>query len=603
MQNTNRRDFFKNFKAKPVPVPQSNDPIFDKYTKKTSGRVPYENSTARKRPSTSALDEFTGTFGVNEALHLLRRTQFGARVTEVDLAVKNGLSTTINNLLNYPIDIKSPTPTPVNNYQGTIADTNGLLLGDSWVTSYFATFTNDNNTVGVNRRQSLRQWQTAVFLNEGNSLREKLTEFWAHFIPVNYNEVQQSGGPNASIWCYNYNQMLRKNAKGNFITLIKEVSKSSAMAIYLSGQSSTKSIPNENFARELFELFTIGKDDIQENNKYTEDDIKAASKIFSGWRMDKTYDAKETPVVFNAGFHNQDNKVFSSNFGNTTIANQTGVNGAKEFDLFFDMLFKFQATKISNYIVERFYKYFVYYEIDAPTRTNVIEPLAKLLIDSKWEFEPVIRKLFKSQHFFDTINRGVMIKSPNDMMVSTLRELNIPTTKPAGLVNEQYGIYNFVHSWMVVLEQGVGDVPTVSGNKAYYQSPNFYQNWLNANSIQKRDSYLSTFINGTTQQGHKIAMDYVEYIKQFPLNVQKDPNLLIDAIVKYLFPFDVEKTYKVDTLKKANLLNNQATDSYWTDAWNAYLAAPTNATALKTVTDRLKAVFLTIIRMAEYQMM
>ncbi len=603
MQNSTRRDFFKSFKARPIVIPQTSETIFDTYTKKTAGRVAYGQHTARKKPSTSALAEFSGTFGVSEAQHLLRRTQFGAKISEVNQSVKDGLLATIDKLLNYNVNVVLPSPSPLNHYEPTKADTTGVPLGSTWVNGFFSSFTNDNNTVGGNRRQSLRLWQTGVFLNEGNSLREKLTEFWSHFIPVNYDDTMQSFGPNTPIWCYEYNQLMRRNAKGNFITLIKEVSKSNAMIVYLSGQTTSKTIPNENFARELFELFTIGKDNIQENNKYTEEDIKAASKIFSGWRMDKAYDTKPIPVVFNVAYHNQENKVFSSNFGNTSIANQTGANGAKEFDAFFDMLFKFQGTKIANYVIERFYKYFVYYEIDAPTRTNVIEPLAQLLIDSKWEFEPVVRKLFKSQHFFDSINKGVVIKSPNDLMVSTARELNIETNKPGGTTNDQYAIFNTLHSWMVVLEQGVGDVPTVSGNKAYYQAPNFYQNWLNANTIQRRETYLNSFINGFTAGNFKVAFNYVDYIKQFPLATQKDPNLLIDTTIKYLFPFDIDNNFKAETLKKASLLNNQTEDYYWTDAWNAHLAAPTNATALKTVTDRLKAMFSTILRMAEYQMM
>lgn len=609
----NRRSFFKNFYSKNDASVllnlEKDDPIFKKYARKVGGRVNKTVTEARKTPITTGLDEYTGAFTATEANHLLRRTQYGIKPSELNAALGKTMSQAVNDLFNFSFSVASPSIGPVNNYQNAAAlppylDTNGLILGQDWTKSTFSAYTSDNNNISGSRRNSLKYWRWGVYFNEGNTIREKLTDFWAHFIPVDYDDVSQAVGINSPIFCYDYFQLLRNNCSGNFRTIIEQITKSNAMLGYLSGQSSTKTIPNENFGRELLELFTIGKDNIQENNQYTEDDIKAASKIFSGWRMKSLYSATyPVQVAFDAGFHNQDAKNFSDKFDMVSIANQIGLAGANEFDLFFNMLFDKQGVKISEYIMERLYRFFVYYEIDDFTRTNVIVPLATDFRTGNWEILPVLKKLLKSEHFYDTINLGVMIKSPFDFIVGMVRSLQINTIKADGNVADQYNCYKYFNNIGLGMEQGSGEYPTVSGHKAYYQKPTFYQNWINSNNVQKRETFINSMLNSTIQGNVKLQIDLVAYVKLFPLATQKDPNLLIDECIKNLLPKDIDDTFKKEVLKKAGLLNNQITDSYWTDAWNAHLNALTDTTKLKTVTDRLKAMFATLLKLAEYQLM
>jgi uncharacterized protein (DUF1800 family) len=95
-------------------------------------------------------------------------------------------------------------------------------------------------------------------IQDGTTIREKMMQFWYHFIPVNFDDVR-SQQRNSATMCNDYMNLLRNNALGNFKNLIKDVAKTPAMLVYLGNQYSTATVPNENFARELMELFTMGK--------------------------------------------------------------------------------------------------------------------------------------------------------------------------------------------------------------------------------------------------------------------------------------------------------------------------------------------------------
>lgn len=613
MNLKDRRGFLQSFSPKVksnkgIPV-NVEDPLFAKYAKKKAGRIIAKD--ARKTPSAKGLTEYTGPWTALEANHLLRRLQYGVKYTELQAALTKTMSQVVDDLFTFSSTVSSPTAQPLNHYQTAADATNPLVdpvigLGMPWPENHFTDGTTLNNNLGGNRRLSLARWLWGVMLNESNTARNKVTDFWMHFIPT--DAFNNTTGTNFATFSHDYHKLMRENCIGNFKTLIDKVTKAPKMLDYLSNHFSTAAQPNENYARELLELFTIGKDPVnQSNNKYTEDDIKAAAKVLSGWKIANIY-STTYPITgsFVSGNHNQTNKVFSSNFGNTTIANQTGANGANELQQFYDMLFNFQGVKISEYIAERMYRYFVYYEIDQNTKDNVIVPLGKLLRDSNWEVLPVFKKLLKSEHFFDIINRGVMIKSPFDFMTSMIQNFNVGTTVVDGNnatnVKNQYNLWNYLNSQTISYEQGMCSYPTVSGYKAYYQQPVFYQSWINSNTVQKREGSINNFITGTVQGGIRLQFDFVKFIKQFPLDVQRDPNLLINESIKFLFPHDISITFKAVDLKKTSLLNNQDSDYYWTDAWNAHLATPTSSTALKTVTDRLKAMFTTLIKSAEYQL-
>jgi uncharacterized protein (DUF1800 family) len=590
--------------------PGDPDPLFEKYARKTVGNRQY--STRMELPGTtgteynrvgnitSGLAPYTGPWTQWEVVHLLRRTGFGVKKTDLENLLLTGCSLSVDHLLNISAPT-IPSATPLNYYQTSVIDSGGIPLGESW-TSNNLTYTSGNDgTVDYFRENSLICWNWGICIEDAANIREKMQQFWYHFIPVNFDDIRNQQA-NSATMCHDYMALLRSNALGNFKSLIKAITKMPAMLVYLGNQYSTANVPNENYARELMELFTMGKVPVQ---NYTESDIVAASKVLSGWKVQSFNAAYPFVVSFNATSHNQTNKVFSSFFGNTTIANQVGAMGAGELDTFFDMLFTQQQDTIAKYVCRRLYRFFVYYDIDANIEANVIAPLATIFINNNWQIGPVVAALLKSEHFFDVANRGVMIKSPIDFIAGTLRTLKINTTSPAGasqLLN-QYQVWNFFNNYANNnLEQGLGLVPNVSGWKAYYQAPTYYQNWINSNTIQRRSSLLTTLINGTATNGTQIKFDPILFVQQFPNDTIRNPDLLINAIVPYLFAVDLPDTYKSDT-KIQTLLGSQVTNNYWTTAWDNYMAAPTNTTYSNLVKNRIKSLLTTFLQLAEYQLM
>jgi len=588
------------------------DPLFKKYARKSLGPRHYSNEMAvagdpttndlRIGNITSGINPYTGAWTKWEAGHLLRRLGFGVKKADLEALTAMSMNDAVESLLSYAPPA-SPSAAALNYYQNTLPDSGGILLGDTWTANNLTYVNANDGTNNYYRQLSLTAWSWGLFLDEGKTVREKMTWFWYHFIPVNFDDLRDLQA-NSATMCNDYMTLLRTNAMGNFKTLIKAIAKTPAMLVYLGGQSSTANTPNENFARELLELFTMGKVPTQ---NYSESDIVAASKIFSGWRLSSYTTPYPLTAAFNASYHNQGPKTFSSFFGGTTIPNQTGANGANEFNVFFDLQFTQQAVTIARYVCRRLYRYFVYYDIDPNMETNVIVPLANLLVSGNWEMAPVIRALFKSEHFYDVANKGVMIKAPVDFIAGTLRTLNINTTAATGAsqVFNQYAIWNYFQNYGYnYFDQALGLVPNVSGWKAYYQSPTFYQNWINSNSIQRRATLLTAFINGFTPSSGNISIkfDPIAFVQQFPNPTIQDPDLLIDAIVPLLFAMDMPASYKSDT-KIATLLNGQVTNSYWTTAWNNYTGAPTNTSYTNTVRSRLNSLFTTFLQLAEFQLM
>jgi uncharacterized protein (DUF1800 family) len=630
-----RKEFFKNIvgftkkqATKRVNSPAGGpDPLFAKYSRKTLGERHYSQDMAMPNPNgpelnrigniTSGLAAYTGAWSIWEVTHLLRRLSFGVKKTDIDALLALTPSVAVDNLLTISAPT-IPSPTPLNNYQNTIADTSGITLGASWTSTHLAYANGSNDgSIDYQRKESLIKWSWGLCIDDKTTIREKMVHFWYHFIPINFDDLSAQQNNHATT-SNDYMNLLRANALGNFQTLIKAISKTPAMLLYLGNQYSTATVPNENFARELMELFTMGKVPTQ---NYTEDDVIAASKIFSGWRVANVF-AGPYPyaAAFNATYHNQSNKTFSSNFAvspatSVTINNQTGANGANEFDLFFAMLFAQQGTTIAKYICRRLYRFFVYYDIDANIETNVITPLATALISNNWEMLPTLKLLFKSQHFFDVANRGVMIKCPVDYIAGSLRTLKINTVAAATTGNtqieNQYVIWgSFNYNALVNLEQGFGAVPNVSGWKAYYQPPAYYQNWINSNTIQKRSSLITSFLNGYYPGNSlKLQFDPIAFVLQFrntsvpfPDATIEDPDLLIDAIMPYLFAVDFPASYK-STTKIATLLNGQVTNNYWTTAWTNYANTPTNVSYANIVRARLNSLLTTFLQLAEFQLM
>jgi uncharacterized protein (DUF1800 family) len=497
------------------------------------------------------------------------------------------------------VDNTPPLP-PVNHYNNDKADENGLAYGSDWTNDPFAT--NDiGGDTNSHRTSSLSSWSLGLAFNHDITIREKMTLFWYHFMPVDFEFIKQSSNEfcntNSARICYKYMKMFRDNATGNYKSLIRNMATQPAMMFYLNNQANAKTAPDENFAREVMELFTLGKD---EDSQYTETDVIQAAKVLTGWRVQDLNTVNEA-TNFVESLHDTSNKKFSSFFNNKTIPN----SGADELDVFVDMLFS-KSKVVSEYICRRLYRFFVYYDIDANVQANVITPLAQHFVANNWEILPVLDKLFKSEHFFDMANRGVYIKSPLDVIVGTMRTFNLnynvedPTNYEA-----QYDIWNQFNYAMFDMQQSIGAIPNVAGWQAYYQKPSFHEYWINSNSIQRRYGLVDYLFygfdiekNGATT---RMEADVIAFVKQFENAICEDPNLLVDECIQYLVPIDFSLNAK-NAIKKQTLLTGQDSDYYWTKAWQAYIANP-NEMNLSIVKTRIRSLLLTIVELAEYQLM
>ena len=197
--------------------------------------------------------------------------------------------------------------------------------------------------------------------------------------------------------------------------LTKDVTLDAAMLLHLNGYLNTKLAPDENYARELQELFTVGKGP---DSLYTEDDVIAAARVLTGWRVNtNTFE-----VFLEDSGHDTASKKFSAFYNGTTIAGSA--NAADEVYRFIDMIFA--TDECARFICRKLYRFFVSSNIDDSTEMNVIEPLAAILRNNNYEIKPVLETLFKSEHFFDPAFRAAYIKGPFDFIVGADAQLNVP---------------------------------------------------------------------------------------------------------------------------------------------------------------------------------
>lgn len=530
----------------------------------------------------SGLLPYTGQWTRDEVGHLLKRLMFGARHEDIAHFLSRSPSAAVDELLNPTAPIPAP---PVKNYTNTNTPSTDLDLtiaaGQTWVD----TRTTDG-AVESNRRNSLRSWWMGTILNQDRSIREKMTLFWHNHFATEANDVGNAR------YFYRHVQLLRDHALGNVKSLVRAMSVDPAMLVYLNGQLNTKTAPDENYGRELQELFTLGKEN---NPNYTEDDVKTAARVLTGWRND----AAKNASYFDSNRHDTGDKTFSAFYGNRVIKGRTGATaGDVELDELIEMIFS-KSVEVSRYIVTRLYRWFVYYEIDPQTQANVIDPLAQLLVSSNWELKPVLARLFKSQHFFDPMNQGCQIKSPIDLIAGLCREFSVVFPSSSEFT-VQYVHWNYVRNWGFQMQQGLADPPDVSGWKAYYQTPNFYGIWINSDTYPKRNQFTDIMVgNGYTASSRKIVIDHVAYAKRFPN--PGDPNMLIADIVSHLFQLPLSQSSR-NQLKKDILLSGQDQDYYWTNAWTAHIANPADAAALRVVQTRLQTLLKYLMNLPEYQL-
>ena len=302
------------------------------------------------KPPVLGLAPYSGTFGFEQAAHLLRRTTFGPKYAQIKDAASKGLNATLNELFK-----DNPLPNPPLNYDYT-TDPN-VPVGSSWIDAPYVRDTSNGGLLHQGyRNTSLRTWTYETILNEATSIREQLTLFWHNHFGVGDNQ-------DPKFW-YRHISLLRTYAWGNFKDLIKKINVDPLMLRFLNSNQNTVNAPNENYAREVLELFTIGKGPLVgpgDYTNYTELDIREFARALTGWR-DQGYNVTDATTkvgsFFRISSHDAKSKKLSPRFDETVINN--GFD--KEHETVVDIIFT--KKEVARFICRKLYRWFVYYEID-----------------------------------------------------------------------------------------------------------------------------------------------------------------------------------------------------------------------------------------------
>lgn len=562
----------------------------------------------------STLSKYTGPWGRREAAHLLRRAVFGASRATLISAVSNGLDATLATVF-APVPPSVPPTHPNDNSQWVPP------AGKVWTkTAVVTDQTKPELSTGYDLAKGsafynniTKQWWLQSMIHGPVSIHEKLTLFWSNHFATEMQIVQNG------IFSFELLAYLRANAFGNVKDMARRVTLDAAMLRYLNGNVNTKGSPNENYARELMELFTIGKGALaapDDYTTYTEQDVRAAARVLTGWRDFSARDLNVTQgdtdlrdneprfppmfpdnpnVMFIASNHDTSDKAFSARFGNRVIKGRTGQQaGVDELNELLDMLFTQPAT--ARYIVTRLYRFFVNTDITDDVRRDIIEPLASDLRSNGYFVGPVLKRLFASEHFFDPALRGCQLRSPADVVIGALRTATTWTT-PAdqGLANRLYGA--FLNA-MIGQQMDLVDPSSVAGWEAYYQAPDFDRMWLTTATLPLRNGFTDGLLVNSNALGRKPVLDTVEFVKG--LTDTGDPLGLIEQVNEIFFTVPFSEA--VTMMLAEEVLMNGGRYYEWTALWNSHIQNPTNAparTAVKTPLDRL---FKYLFRMAEYQL-
>lgn len=527
---------------------------------------------------TGGLEKYQGTWSRNEASHLARRTLFGYKKSDLDILSALSMEEAVEKLL-------EPSPAPeLPKYP--FVDESGIAYGETWIDTGYDPFYDGQ------KLQSLLSWWFGNMLNQNLSITEKMILFWHnHFV------TESLLVSDAKI-TYKYLELIRKNSLGNIKTFTEEMTINPSMLLYLNGDTNVLGNPNENFARELFELFTIGKGPNiapGDYTTYTEEDVLQASRVLTGWRANRP----NAIAFFLPARHDKGIKKFSKAFDFTQISDE----GADEYKVLISMIFsKFETA--ANFCRD-IYRWFVYYDISEETENNVIKPLAQILIDNDFEIKPVLKALFESSHFYDLQNRAVMIKNPMDFLLGMYKifDTKFPETQDYDKSFAHLFNYGFVQAYI----QGmiISNPPSVAGWPAYHQEPSFYRSWTSSVSIQFRTILSDVFIlYGLQQAEFLLQADLFKIVEKFSqpekhLELIKDAlNLLLPEVLAYNI---INNPNMMDYLSEVVLQTNPEYE--WTSFWLYMVDNPDNKEVKNAILYRLKLLFKSILSSADYHLM
>lgn len=522
-----------------------------------------------------SLAPYSGRWTHQKLKTLLDRTMFGYSVSQWKSWKSRSKSEVVSGLME-KVNIGDP---PVNT---SFATDPFVAIGDTWVESPYSR--GDKDALKF-RRQSLVSWVVSECLTNRNTLYPKMILFWHNHFPID-----QMGDMRYN---YQYYHLLHRHALGNFKQLTLEMTIEPAMLRYLNGNRNTKASPNENFARELLELFTIGKGEQvsdEDYTNYTEQDVRAIARALTGWRDFGYFSESKSQigVVFRHSQHDSSTKTLSHRFDQVRIPDL----GDEEYKKVIDIIF--EKKEVARFMSRKLFRYFVGSEIDSMVEQHVIEPLADILYDHDYEIQPALEALLTSEVFYDDYYSGAIIKSPLEFLLPMYYHIAFHLDDHS---DRYYRSYQSVFVFSAQLGQTIFRIPQVAGWTAYYQAPGWSKNWISTNTLTARHEIVSGLLRiptRYTQDGW--GSNLLELIAH--LDHPEDPVELIREWTLYMLPKPLTEA-QISHLKEYFIPG--LPDYEWTVEYHQFLANPQDRRLTRSLNDKLKTLVYYIISLPDYQ--
>ncbi len=589
------------------------------------------------------LPEFSGTLGVKRAAHLLRRATFGATKQQIDTFATYTPVQAITQLFRQVL------PDPV------------LPIDPATGSEWFLTGTiPDVSSEGFELENYYKRWVIGQMISTGISPAQSLAystrEKLVFFLHTHFTAIAEKIGSSRAL--YFQNQLLRIYALDalnpdpliNIKELTKKISVDNGMIRLLDGSQNVKGSVNENYARELLELYSIGRGlegtlppatEAGDYVVYKEQDVQAAAKVLSGWDFnldsewpitspDITLDpdtllprGKVRGDVLNASAHDNDPKIFSNRFGDAVIqpdplllngGNATEASALEEISQLIELIYA--QTETPRNICRKIYRFYVYHNISTPIDSAVITEMANTLISNGYKIQPVIENLLRSQHFYEANagvtddNFGGIIKSPLDLINGYIGFFKVPVPTMASPAT----FYDFTGAVLGATNRMGMDFYQpfdVAGYEAYHQFPIYNRSWISVNYLAARYEFIRNQISAN-QMG-MFAFDPIAFIQaNFSNVIASNARTLITELAKYLLPVQDNLTFDTAADDNSGLTAERLNyflvtflsdidppgteESQWTFRW-------TNQVGMDTVRGQLENLFNAMLQSPEYQLM
>lgn len=352
-------------------------------------------------------------------------------------------------------------------------------------------------------------------------LRDKMALFWHNHFVTELNVYK------CPSYVYAYQNLLQKYALGNFKDFTIEMGKTPAMLVYLNGVQSTKTEPNENYARELLELFTLGRD-----NGYTQYDITQVARALTGWNG---FTEACAPITYVPSLHDD---------GEKTIF---GYTDNYDYGSFHELLFDVRKDEIAEFICTELYTFFIGKEV----QSEIIDGLKVTFLDNNFEIAPVVSQLLKSEFFFDDKQFGTQINSPVDFIISHSKRLNY---RP----NEDQ--FNGLLYACIGLGQSIYNPPNVSGWPGD-------ENWLNTSLITYRWAVMEAYVNAIYSEDKEQFAEFAREATYSYNDVKLVCQEIVDTLMPWGLPFEEDYAAALEVFK-FEIPQNYFDRGLWNTDWD-----------------------------------